>query len=57
MLGHKKHSKKIDNKLGHKLTFAVNSLGSKLFKGSNQTNQHNVKNHEPKVVKSFLKKR
>ena len=57
MLGHKNYSKMIDNKLGHKLTFAINSLGSKLVKTSNHNNHHNVEHHEPKVFKSFLEKR
>ena len=57
MLGHKNYSKMIDNKLGHKLTFPINSLGSKIVKFSNHNNHHNVEHHEPKVVKSFLEKR
>ena len=57
MLGHKNYSKMIDNRLGRKLTFAVNSLGCKLVKGSNHTNHHHVEHNEPKEVKSFLEKR
>ena len=57
MLGHKNYSKMIDNRLGRKLTFAVNSLGSKLVKGSNHTHQHHSEHHEHKEVKSFLEKR
>ena len=57
MLGHKNIARMIDNRLGRKLTFAVNSLGSKLVKGSNHTHQHHSEHHEPKEVKSFLEKR
>ena len=59
MLGHKQYSRFIENKLGHKLTQAINSLGTKHTQG-NKTIHHNNNqelNHEQKQVKSYLEKR
>ena len=55
MLGHKQYSRFIENKLGHKLTQPINSLGVKHTQG-NKTIHHNnnqEQNHEQKILKAI----
>ena len=43
----------IDNRKGHKLSFAINLLVSILVKDLNYDHHHHVQQIEPKEVKSF----